>query len=93
MNDLVRNTPSRRPLEELQAATLDSRLEELDMLRSVSRPRVSNNNPYSESLFRTVKYRPDYTRRRFASKDEACQCVASIVNKYNHPHRYNVISS
>ena len=47
----------------MRAATLESRLEELDVLRSFSRPRVSNDNPYSESLFRTVKYRPDYPRR------------------------------
>jgi len=44
----------------MRAATLESRLEELGLLRSFSRPRVSNDNPYSESLFRTVKYRPHY---------------------------------
>jgi putative transposase len=43
----------------MRAATLESRLEELGVLRSFSRPRVSNDNPYSESLFRTAKYRPD----------------------------------
>jgi transposase InsO family protein len=53
-------TRSRRLFEELRAATLESRLEELGVLRSFSRPRVSNDNPYSESLFRTAKYRPDY---------------------------------
>jgi putative transposase len=47
----------------MRAATLESRLEELGVLRSFSRPRVSNDNPYSESLFRTAKYRPDYPRR------------------------------
>jgi transposase InsO family protein len=46
----------------MRAATLESRLEELGVLRSFSRPRVSNDNPFSESLFRTVKYRPDYPR-------------------------------
>jgi len=44
----------------MRAATLESRLEELGVLRSFSRPRVSNDNPYSESLFLPVKYRPDY---------------------------------
>ena len=48
------------------------------MLRSFSRPRVSNDNPCSESLFRTVKYRPDYSSRPFASKDEACEWVAHL---------------
>ena len=38
----------------MRGATLESRLEELGVLRSFSRPRVSNDNPYSESLFRTV---------------------------------------
>ncbi len=38
----------------MRAATLESRLDELGVLRSFSRPRVSNDNPYSESLFRTV---------------------------------------
>jgi transposase InsO family protein len=58
----------------MRAATLESRLEELGVLRSFSRPRVSTDNPYSESLFRTVKYRPerpDYPSRPFASKDQA----------------------
>ena len=50
----------------MRGATLESRLEEMGVLRSFSRPRVSNDNPYSESLFRTVKYRPDYPRRAFA---------------------------
>ena len=40
----------------MRAATLEVRLEELGVLRSFSRPRVSNDNPYSESLFRTIKY-------------------------------------
>jgi transposase InsO family protein len=38
----------------MRAATLESRLEQLGVLRSFSRPRVSNDDPYSESLFRTA---------------------------------------
>ena len=57
----------------MRAATLESRLEELGVLRSFSRPRVSNDNPYSESLFRTAKYPPDHPSRPFTSKEEACQ--------------------
>jgi len=67
-----RQCTSRRLLEELRGATLESQLEELGILRSFSRPRVSNHNPYSEYLFHTVKYRPDYPSRPFASKEEAC---------------------
>ena len=68
--------PSRRLLEELRAATLESRLEELGVLRSLSRPRLNNDNPFSESLFHTVKYRPDYPRRPFQSVEEACLWVS-----------------
>jgi len=75
----------------MRAATLESRLEELDVLRSFSRPRVSNDNPYSESLFRTAKYRPDYPRRPFANTEEACQWVASFVDWYNQRHRHSGI--
>ncbi|APD48734.1 IS3 family transposase [Synechococcus sp. SynAce01] len=75
----------------MRGATLESRLEELGVLRSFSRPRVSNDNPYSESLFRTLKYRPDYPRRPFASKDEACEWVAAFVGWYNHWHRHSGI--
>ena len=75
----------------MRAATLESRLEELGVLRSFSRPRVRNDNPYSESLFRTAKYRPDYPRKPFASKDDACQWVASFVDWYNHKHRHSGI--
>jgi putative transposase len=75
----------------MRAATLERRLEELGVLRSFSRPRVSNDNPYSESLFRTAKYRPDYPRRPFASKDDACRWVSSFVDWYNHRHRHSGI--
>ncbi len=75
----------------MRAATLEARLEELGVLRSFSRPRVSNDNPFSESLFRTVKYRPDYPNRPFASKEEACEWVASFVEWYNHQHRHSGI--
>ena len=67
---LITATRSHRLLEELRASTLESRLEELGVLRSFSRPRVSNDNPYSESLFRTVKCRPDYPRKPFGSKSK-----------------------
>ena len=75
----------------MRAATLESRLEELGVLRSFSRPRVSNDNPYSESLFRTAKYRPDYPSRPFTSQEVACQWVSSFVDWYNHRHRHSGI--
>jgi transposase InsO family protein len=75
----------------MRSATLESRLEELGVLRSFSRPRVSNDNPYSESLFRTVKFRPDYPRRPFRSQEEACEWVMAFVDWYNHRHRHSGI--
>jgi transposase InsO family protein len=75
----------------MRAATLECRLEELGVLRSFSRPRVSNDNPYSESLFRTAKYRPDYPSRPFTSAEIACQWVAAFVDWYNHRHRHSGI--
>jgi putative transposase len=71
----------------MRAATLEGRLEELGVLRSFSRPRVPTDNPYSESLFRTAKYRSDDPSRAFTSKDAACQWLASFVDWYSHRHR------
>jgi putative transposase len=68
----------------MRAATLEVRLEELGV-------RVSNDNPYSEALFRTAKYRPDYPSRPFASKEEACQWTAAFVDWYVHQHRHSAI--
>jgi len=73
------------------AAELVGRLEKLGGLRSFSRPRVSNDNPYSESLFHTVKYRSDYPNRPFTSKAEACEWVVLFVDWYNHKHRHSGI--
>jgi transposase InsO family protein len=75
----------------MRAATLESRLEEQGVLRSFSRPRVSNDNPYSESLFRTVKSRPDYPHRPFRSAEEACFWVVAFVSWYNDRHRHSGI--
>ena len=64
----------------MRAATLEVRLEELGVLRSFSRKRVSNDNPYSESLFRTIKYRPDYPCKPFTSKEQACLWFVDFVD-------------
>lgn len=50
----------------MKAATFLATLEKLGVQSSFSRPRVSNDNPYSESLFRTLKYRPKYPTNGFA---------------------------
>ncbi len=47
----------------MRGSTLESMFKEMGVLRSFSRPMVSNDNPYSESLLCTVKYRSDNPRR------------------------------
>ena len=75
----------------MKGATLLATLQALGVTPSFSRPRVSNDNPYSESLFRTVKYRPWYPERPFASLAEARAWVERFVAWYNHEHRHSAI--
>lgn len=76
----------------MKGATMLATLEKLGVVASFSRPRVSNDNPYSESLFRTMKYRPCYPDRPFASLDEAKEWVGGFVQWYNHDHRHSSIN-
>jgi putative transposase len=66
-------------------------LQHLGVMPSFSRPQVSNDNPYSESLFRTLKYRPEYPSQPFASIQEAQQWVDQFVRWYNTEHRHSEI--
>jgi len=58
---------------------------------SYSRPRVSNDNPFSEALFRTCKYRPDFPHEGFGSLEAARQWVHRFVAWYNGEHRHSGI--
>ncbi len=75
----------------MKGATLLATLQRLGVMPSLSRPSVSNDNPYSESLFRTLKYRPDYPLQAFADLTAARQWVAGLVEWYNHEHRHSSI--
>jgi len=55
----------------MKGATMKTTMEKLGITASYSRPRVSNDNPFSEALFRTCKYRPDWPTKGFAAKAEA----------------------
>ncbi|MBJ7310731.1 transposase family protein, partial [Rugamonas sp. CCM 8940] len=55
----------------MKGATMLATLEKLGIMPSFSRPRVSNDNPFAESLFRTCKYRPNYPRKPFESIEQA----------------------
>jgi len=75
----------------MKGATLLATLQLLGILTSFSRPRVSNDNPFSEALFRTAKYRPEYPRRPFASLEEARRWVTWFVRWYNTEHRHSAL--
>jgi len=75
----------------MKSFTLRSKMYELNLTSSYSRPRVSNDNPYSEALFRTVKYCPSWPANGFNSLEEAREWVADFVKWYNHDHRHSQI--
>ena len=75
----------------MKGSTMLATLQRLGIVPSFSRPRVSDDNPFSESLFRTMKYRPSYPRRPFASLAEARTWVASFVAWYNTEHLHSGI--
>jgi len=70
----------------MKGATMKATLERLGIIASYSRPCVSNDNPFSEALFRTCKYRPAWPRKGFASKTEAQAWGKAFVNWYNAEH-------
>lgn len=58
---------------------------------SFSRPRISDDNAFSEALFRTLKYRPSFPQRAFAPRQDAHAWVARFVSWYNTEHRHSAI--
>jgi transposase InsO family protein len=75
----------------MKGSTMLATLQRLGIVASFSRPSVSNDNPFSESLFRTMKYRPEYPSRAFASLEEARAWVAAFVEWYNTQHLHSGI--
>lgn len=65
-------------------------LVDLGVLRSHSRPRTSNDNPYSEAQFKTMKYVPDFPER-FGSIEDARTFCEGFFLAYNHEHRHSGI--
>jgi putative transposase len=65
-------------------------LAELGVTKSHSRPHVSNDNPYSESQFRTLKYRPEFPER-FGSYQDAHAFCERFFRWYNDDHRHSGI--
>jgi putative transposase len=65
-------------------------LADLGVAKTHSRPHVSNDNPYSEAQFKTLKYRPNYPDR-FGSLADARQWARAFFDWYNHEHRHTGI--
>jgi putative transposase len=65
-------------------------LVDLGVARSHSRPHVSNDNPYSESAFKTLKYCPAFPDR-FGSIEDARTFCTAFFDYYNHEHRHSGI--
>lgn len=84
--DLVLHADNGGPMK---GSTMLATLQRLGIVPSFSRPHTSDDNPYSESLFRTLKYRPEYPSRPFASLEEARAWVAAFVRWYNTEHLHS----
>ncbi|MBM7558181.1 IS3 family transposase [Halanaerobacter jeridensis] len=85
-NPLILHSDNGSPMK---AATFMATLEKLGIQSSFSRPRVSNDNPYSESLFKTMKYRPVYPNKGFENLIQAREWVSKFVHWYNHIHLHS----
>ena len=75
----------------MKGATFKATMDRLGVTASFSRPRVSDDNPFSEALFRTLKYVPGYPKGPFASLAAAVAWVTAFVAWYNHDHLHSGI--
>lgn len=75
----------------MKGSTMLATLRHLGIVASFSRPSVSDDNPFIESLFRTLKYRPEYPHKPFDTLDEARAWVTAFVAWYNDEHRHSGI--
>ena len=75
----------------MNGSTMLATLQKLGVVASFSRPHVSDDNPYSEALFRTLKYRPEYPSEAFSSVEHARAWTKTFVIWYNTAHRHSAI--
>jgi len=73
----------------MKGATMLATLQRLGIAASFSRPRVSDDNAICEAIFRTLKYRPGFPRKPFASLEDARRWVADFVAWYNGEHLHS----
>jgi putative transposase len=76
----------------LKAATVLGLMHQLEITPSHSRPRVSNDNAFSEALFRTTKYHPGYPPNGFSSLTEAQEWAHRFVTYYNTEHKHRSLN-
>ena len=88
-NELTLHSDNGSPMK---GATMLATLQQLGVMPSFSRPSVSDDNPYSESLFKTLKYHPGFPDKPFASLDEARIWVAEFVQWYNEDHHHSSLN-
>jgi len=75
----------------MKSATMLAKLQDLGVMPSFSRPSVSNDNPFSESLFRTLKYRPEYPEKPFETIFDAREWANRFIRWYNKEHLHSGI--
>jgi putative transposase len=76
----------------MKASTFLEKLYELGITPSRSRPRVSNDNAFSEALFRTVKFQPGFPAEGFESLEAAREWMQAFVHWYNTEHRHSALN-
>jgi len=75
----------------MRSFTMQAKMRDLGVASSYSRPRVSNDNPYSESLFRTTKYHHSWPKDGFENIAEAREWVNNFTYWYNNVHKHSGI--
>lgn len=85
-HELVLHSDNGSPMK---GATMLATMHKMGVIPSFSRPAVSNDNPFSEALFKTLKYVPAYPTQPFETLDSARRWVASFCSWYNKLHRHS----
>ncbi len=75
----------------MKGATMLATMQRLGIVPSFSRPSVSDDNPFSESLFKTMKYCPSFPTKPFESIEAAMSWVEKFVTWYNSEHLHSAI--
>ena len=87
-DDLVLHSDNGSPMK---GATMLATLQRLGVMPSFSRPSVSDDNPYSEALFKTLKYHPGFPDKPFDCLEETRSWVAGFQHWYNEIHRHSAL--